>query len=159
MNASSQTLQDQGSPILLLAYLHQENSYLPAAEFHVSPVYPTRLEISLHDRLADFEVWLTALGLSAPAPLHYAGTSWLTAEGVVDDVPVTLNGYGTADAIEEYAVRLAPLPVVTLPEAVALMGALPMPTAGELAEQRHLVDPLDHVLEHLADEQPPAVAP
>lgn len=30
------------------------------------------------------------------------------------------------------------------------------PTAGELAEQRHLVDPLDHVLEHLADERRPA---
>lgn len=28
------------------------------------------------------------------------------------------------------------------------------PSAGELAEQRHLIDPLDHVLEHLADERP-----
>ncbi|WP_328902331.1 hypothetical protein OHR86_22590 [Streptomyces sp. NBC_00441] len=37
-------------------------------------------------------------------------------------------------------------------------GPFPMPTGGpsaaELAEQRHLLDPLDHVLEHLADERP-----
>lgn len=140
MNTSSQTLQVQGSPILLLAYLHQENSYLPAAEFHVSPIYPTRLEISLHDQLADFEVWLNALGLSAPVPRRYDGSSWLAVEGVVNDVPVKLNGYGTADAVEEYAARLAPLPVVTLAEAVALMGALPMPAPIE--------DPHDSPLHH-----------
>lgn len=35
----------------------------------------------------------------------------------------------------------------------------PHPTPGELAEQRHLVDPLDHKFEHLADEQHPASAP
>ncbi|MFJ4917191.1 hypothetical protein [Streptomyces sp. NPDC088726] len=34
--------------------------------------------------------------------------------------------------------------------------ALPAPT-GALAEDRHLADPLDHVLEHLADERPAAV--
>lgn len=33
------------------------------------------------------------------------------------------------------------------------------PTAGALAEQRHLVDPLDHVLEHLADDPRPVVLP
>lgn len=32
------------------------------------------------------------------------------------------------------------------------------PTPGELAEQRHLMDPLDHVLEHLAVERPAAVS-
>lgn len=53
----------------------------------------------------------------------------------------------------------APVEVVTLAEAVALMGALPMPAPGDLAEQRHLVDPLDHVLEHLADERPTVVLP
>lgn len=30
----------------------------------------------------------------------------------------------------------------------------PYPLPGELAELRHLLDPLDHVLEHLADERP-----
>lgn len=45
-----------------------------------------------------------------------------------------------------------------LSAAVAEHGPFPMPTGapspGELAEQRHLIDPLDHVLEHLADERP-----
>lgn len=53
----------------------------------------------------------------------------------------------------------APVVVVTLAEAVDLMGALPMPTAGDLAEQRHLVDPLDHTLEHLADDRPAVAIP
>ncbi|MEV6313400.1 hypothetical protein AB0M10_33030 [Streptomyces sp. NPDC051840] len=34
-----------------------------------------------------------------------------------------------------------------------------IPTPGELAEQRHLMDPLDHVLEHLADERPAVTPP
>lgn len=32
------------------------------------------------------------------------------------------------------------------------------PSQGELAEQRHLLDPLDHVWEHLADEDPAEAA-
>lgn len=51
-----------------------------------------------------------------------------------------------------------PVQVVTLADAVAEHGPFPMPAGaplpGELAEQRHLIDPLDHVLEHLADERP-----
>jgi predicted RNase H-like nuclease (RuvC/YqgF family) len=39
------------------------------------------------------------------------------------------------------------------------MTTFPTPSPGELAEQRHLVDPLDHALEHLADEQHPAKTP
>ncbi len=65
----------------------------------------------------------------------------------------------TLEELAEHGVKVAPA-VTELADAVALMGALPMPTPtpGELAEQRHLVDPLDHVMEHLADKHP-AVAP
>ena len=35
----------------------------------------------------------------------------------------------------------------------------PHPSQGELAEQRHLIDPLDHVWEHLADERHPVSTP
>lgn len=43
-----------------------------------------------------------------------------------------------------------------LAEAVTAHGSTQTgdPLPGELAEQRHLVDPLDHVLEHLADDRP-----
>lgn len=106
MIASSQTLQRQGSPILLLAYLHREFPSLPQAEFHTSPIYPTRLNISVHDRVADFGAWLTALGLTDPQTIHYSGSSWLTVEGVVADVPVRLNGYGTSRDVAAFGAEL-----------------------------------------------------
>ncbi|WP_329424055.1 hypothetical protein [Streptomyces sp. NBC_01268] len=52
-----------------------------------------------------------------------------------------------ADKISRGAVRPAPFVPTWPPQAEP---AKPHPTAGELAEQRHLVDPLDHALEALA---------
>ncbi|MFJ6615418.1 hypothetical protein ACIQPT_34655 [Streptomyces sp. NPDC091289] len=96
------TLQAQGSPVLLLAYLHRENSYLPAAEFHLSPIYAERLEISLHDDLPGFEVWRVALGLEVPMPRNRDETSWVVVDGVVDDVRVRLTGFASADEVTAY---------------------------------------------------------
>lgn len=103
MNTSSQTLQSQGSPIVLLAHLRLTLPGLPAAEFHLSPVYPGRLDVSTHGPVADFGVWMKALGLPAPEPVHYNGSSWLATEGVVDDVPVVLNGYGSLEDVQTFA--------------------------------------------------------
>ncbi|MFB4424858.1 hypothetical protein C5F59_027730 [Streptomyces sp. QL37] len=52
----------------------------------------------------------------------------------------------TADEQDAYPENVAPQ--------VTKLRALLAPSPGELAEQRHLLDPLDHVLEHLADERP-----
>lgn len=115
------------------------------------------------DTATDFEAWRTALQIPTAAVDLYGNSAggWLAAETTVRGVLLRITGHGLAISREqaEPQPKEHGLPVVTLAEAVALMGALPMPTAGELAEQRHLVDPLDHVLEHLADEHPPAVAP
>lgn len=175
MNESSQTLQVQGSPILLLAYLQREFPHLPAAAFNISSISPDLLHVSIHRTVRrDFETWRAVLGLPV-ADVHTWGLdTWLATSGSFADVPVKLLGHGSADDVAA---------VAELAAAVELLGALPVPTGqwvdpcrpcgcptrfnrhadgcpdpvplpGELAEQRHLRDPLDHVLEHLADERP-----
>ncbi|MFF2009136.1 hypothetical protein ACFVWY_08695 [Streptomyces sp. NPDC058195] len=98
------TLQRQGSPILLLAHLHATMQRLPAASFHVTPVYPTVLEISLHDSLDAFTAWREALGLNLSEldARSHKGSSWVTVDGVVDDVLVRLTGYGDEVEVAAY---------------------------------------------------------
>jgi hypothetical protein len=150
VTTSSQTLRQQGSPILLLADLHRRFPQLPIAELRISSVFPTQLEICVYRDIRNgFEAWRTALGLPSPTAGRGPRPESLSSAGVVADVPVTLLAYGTADDVAA---------MLELAEAVALLGALPMPSGaplpGELAEQRHLIDPLDHALEHLADGRP-----
>lgn len=61
----------------------------------------------------------------------------------------------TLAELAEHGVKAVPPATTDLATAVTLLGALPMPVGspapGALAEQRHLMDSLDHVLEHLAD--------
>lgn len=145
-----QHLQQQGSPILLLAYLHREFPQLPAATYHIDSIGEPQLSVSIHRTVrTDFEAWRVALGLPVAAVKTWGPEVWLATDGVVADVRVELRGHGTPTDV---------LAVAELADAVALLGALPMPSGsplpGELAEQRHLIDPLDHVLEHLADERP-----
>lgn len=103
MNEVSQTLQQQGSPILLLAHLQREFPTLPAATYHIDNIVPEQLAIILHDGdLARFEAWRVALGLSAPVVRRWEGSAWVDAVGVTADVPVKLTGHGTADEIAAY---------------------------------------------------------
>lgn len=102
MNTSSQTLQTQGSPILLLAYLHTKMGHLPAADFHLSPLVPSELSISLHYSLESFEAWRVALGLGAAKAQSGAGSCWLTSEGRVDDIPVRMLGFASVENVEAY---------------------------------------------------------
>lgn len=134
MNTSSQTLQSQGSPILLLTYLHREMGHLPGAAFSIAAHIPDTLEIKLHishdvPAMGAFETWRVALGLGDPAVKSTADGSlaWLEVEGRVDDVPVRLTGFGTVDEVAA---------AVELRETVALLGALPMP-AGIPVEDPH----------------------
>lgn len=150
MNTSSQTLQQQGSPVLLLADLLRRHPQLPAVSYHVDNIYPDQLEVSIHRTVREhFETWRQVLGLPEPSVKSYGPNMWLTTAGVVDDVRVELRGYGTPDEVAA---------VVELSEAVHLLGALPMPAGaprpGELAEQRHLLDPMDHGFEQLATGRP-----
>lgn len=95
-------------------------------------------------RTADGAIWLRAAVTTAGRGLYALEGVTGCPRYVLATLP-ELAAYGV-QAVDEVA------------EAVALLGALPMPVgcpaAGELAEQRHLVDELDHVLEHLADDAP-----
>ncbi|MGC5400171.1 hypothetical protein ACPXCP_31080 [Streptomyces sp. DT20] len=121
-------------------------------------------------RTADGAVWLRAA-------VTMTGRGLYALEGVAGCPRYVL---ATLPELAAYGVQVV---VDELVDAVALLGALPMPVgagedddsheakvreylstpytddvgapaAGELAEQRHLVDELDHVLEHLADDAP-----
>lgn len=101
MNTSSQTLQSQGSPILLLAQLLATNPELPAVGYRIDPFEPTTLYVSVHGDLGRFEPWRLALGLPAPEIHSLNGAGWMAAAGVVADVPVQLTGYGTTNEVAE----------------------------------------------------------
>lgn len=136
--------------MLLLADLLRRHPQLPAATYHIDSIDEPLLAVSIHGGIrTDFEPWRVALGLPAGEVRSWSGETWVAAEGVTADVRVRLTGFGTLGEVAA---------VAEAAEAVALLGALPMPTGapsvGELAEQRHWLDPLDHVLEHLADERP-----
>ncbi|MFI6862608.1 hypothetical protein ACIBKZ_22395 [Streptomyces sp. NPDC050421] len=103
MNASSQTLQSQGSPILLLAHLLTAHPDLPAATYHVDNIVPDHLYISLHDGdFGRFEEWRLLLGLGVPVTHIFGESTWVDVEGVVQDVPVRLTGHGTAAEVAAY---------------------------------------------------------
>ncbi|WP_424863074.1 hypothetical protein [Streptomyces sp. MMS24-I29] len=118
---TTQTLQSQGSPILLLAHLHRSMPHLPTAGFTLHSHVPGTLEIKLHtaaagelSALAAFEQWRTALGLGAPSPRRADGLSWVSVEGVVDDVPVKLTGFGSEAEVRAYTVVRDPASLVSV---------------------------------------------
>lgn len=134
MNTSSQTqtLRSQGSPVLLLAQLLATHPGLPAVTYHIDGIVPTQLDVSVHSGLEPFEAWRQALGLPVPRVHDYQCRMWVAVEGTVADVSVKLAGFGSRANITRYA------------------AACGLPLPGELAEQRHLLDPLDRVLSGLA---------
>jgi hypothetical protein len=105
VNTSSQTLQSQGSPILLLAHLLTEHPGLPAATYHVDNIVPDHLSISFHNGdFARFEEWRQLMGLSVDSvePHTFGDSTWVDVKGVVQDVPVRLTGHGTAAEVAAY---------------------------------------------------------
>lgn len=113
MNTSSQTLQSQGSPILLLAQLLTTHPDLPAVTYHVDSIIPEQLDISVHHgRLDQFEVWRVALGLADPEERGGRGLTWVTTKGTVQDVSVVLTGHGSAAEVTAYTEAWASRPAV-----------------------------------------------
>lgn len=101
-------LQQEGSPILLLAYLYKEMGHLPRAGVAIHGFAPDVLTIHLHraalggmSPLVAFLQWRVALGLDAPYSRGGSQESaWLTIEGHVHDVAVSLTAYGTAAEVD-----------------------------------------------------------
>lgn len=98
----TRTLRGQGSPVRLLAQLLADSPELPAAEFHVSAIYPDRLDVSVHDDMGAFEAWREALGLARPIDRTRDRMFWVVVDGVSGDVPVRLTGFASEVSVEEY---------------------------------------------------------
>ncbi|MFF5773893.1 hypothetical protein ACFY8V_32650 [Streptomyces californicus] len=98
----TRTLRGQGSPVRLLMQLLTDHPELPAAEFHMSAIYPDRLDVSVHDDMGAFEAWREALGLARPIDRTRDRMFWVVIDGLVDDVPVRLTGFASEALVEEY---------------------------------------------------------
>lgn len=70
------TLDDLAVPLRALRLLAADFGHLPAPTVRVSPIYPDRLELSLHSGLPGFEAWREALGI-APEDVNH----WLQDDG------------------------------------------------------------------------------
>jgi hypothetical protein len=100
--SETQTLDDLTAPLRVLRLLAVDFGHLPAPDVQVSPIYPERLELRLHDDLNGFEAWREAVGI-APDDVVYreqsdGRTRVLKASTVYAGAEVVLFGYGTVTA-------------------------------------------------------------
>ncbi|MCX4576833.1 hypothetical protein OHB41_27405 [Streptomyces sp. NBC_01571] len=85
-------------PMRALRLLATDFGFLPAPHLHVSPVYPDRLTLSLHEGLPDFEAWRDALGIAPETVTCRAQANGvrhvLCAFGSYAGAELELVGYG-----------------------------------------------------------------
>lgn len=89
---------DLSRPLALLRLLAADHPDLPAPDVQVSPIYPERLVLSVHDSLGSFEAWREALGIDPDTierKLQSSDTTVvLKASTTIADASVELVGYG-----------------------------------------------------------------
>ncbi|MFB8181545.1 hypothetical protein ACFC8N_37110 [Streptomyces sp. NPDC055966] len=92
------TLDDLSGPLLALRLLALDFGHLPAPTVSISPIFPDRLELSLHSGLPGFEAWREALGI-APQDVDFhvqcdGRTRVLRSTAAYACVELELIGYG-----------------------------------------------------------------
>ncbi|MFF2936715.1 hypothetical protein [Streptomyces mirabilis] len=92
------TLDDLVMPVRVLRLLAADFGHLPAPTVGISPIYPDRLELSLHSGLPGFETWREALAI-APEDVNYrvqrgGRTGVLRSTATYAGVELELIGYG-----------------------------------------------------------------
>ncbi|MEV7865288.1 hypothetical protein AB0P17_04085 [Streptomyces sp. NPDC088124] len=91
-------LNDLAVPLRALRMLAVDFPDLPAVEAQMSPIYPNRLDLGLHDDLAAFEMWRTALGIPGEVVTFHqepGGTSmWLNCRTEYAGADLHLTGFG-----------------------------------------------------------------
>jgi hypothetical protein len=92
---TARTFADQLPAADALAHITAAMGHLPPADFALSPIYPDRLDIALHDNLDGFERWRVALGFPASAVTYVPrrGHMTLRATGPFAGATVELVGY------------------------------------------------------------------
>ena len=96
MSYDNRTVADQHPALTALDQIRRGLGDLPAAAFGISPIFPDRLDISLHSDLGDFEAWREALGFPA-ATVKYRtqrDVCLLTAAAQWGGATIVLDGYG-----------------------------------------------------------------
>ncbi|MEU5200724.1 hypothetical protein AB0G86_42900 [Streptomyces scabiei] len=95
-------LDDLVVPLRALRLLVTDFGYLPAPTVRVSPIFPDRLELSLHSGLPDFEAWREALGIAADSVTCHVQsdgqTRVLRTVAAYAGAELELVGYGDVDA-------------------------------------------------------------
>jgi hypothetical protein len=90
-------LADLSRPLALLRMLAVDHPHLPAIDIQVSPIYPERLRLSVHNDLGAFEVWREALGIASETVRHNLQsadtTVVLSASVEIADAHINLVGY------------------------------------------------------------------
>ncbi|MGA6159302.1 hypothetical protein ACPEIC_38845 [Stenotrophomonas sp. NPDC087984] len=96
------TLDDLAVPMRALRLLAADFGHLPAPTVSVSPIYPKRLELSLHSGLPGFEAWREALGIAPEEVDHHVHdggrTRALCATVTYAGAVLELVGYGDVPA-------------------------------------------------------------
>ncbi|MFH8751075.1 hypothetical protein ACH4GK_31960 [Streptomyces rimosus] len=96
------TLADQQAALDTAVVLARTFGHLPAAYIAVSPVYPSQIDIGLHEGLGDFETWREALGLpSGDVEYRTYGGVFLRVRGKSLGANVEITGYAPALAEPE----------------------------------------------------------
>ncbi|MCD9194254.1 hypothetical protein [Streptomyces albireticuli] len=110
---TTRTLADLSVPAEALRRLMVEHGNLPVASMQISPIYPGRLDVSLHpETLGDetsgstkaaFETWRQALGIASETVKAASGrgSTWLTTDGAFDGAKLRLTAFLPDDLQEE----------------------------------------------------------
>ncbi|MFJ5259289.1 hypothetical protein ACIQAC_02260 [Streptomyces sp. NPDC088387] len=98
MSAETPTLDNLVAPLRALRLLAADFGHLPAPTVSLSPIFPNRLQLSLHEGLMEFEEWREALGV-APDAVTYreqsgGRTRVLRASASYGGADLELIGYG-----------------------------------------------------------------
>jgi hypothetical protein len=96
------TLDDLVMPVRVLRLLAADFGHLPAPTVGISPIYPDRLELSLHSGLIGFEAWREALAIAPEDVSHHVQgdgrTRVLRSTAAYAGVELELIGYGDVAA-------------------------------------------------------------
>lgn len=94
-------LAEQLTALEALIVIGRTFAHLPGADFHLSPITPGMVTISLHDNLDGFEQWRAALGI-ADGDVEYRqrpSSTHMTLKGVTTFTRATVELVGFAPAV------------------------------------------------------------
>ncbi|MET9933417.1 MULTISPECIES: hypothetical protein [unclassified Streptomyces] len=96
--------------LVALVALDTKFSHLPAPNVDLSPIFPDRLRLSLHDDLGAFEAWREALNIDPVAVVHRVqgggGTRVLKVHGRFAGADIELVGFTPTPAVEPFPAGL-----------------------------------------------------